>query len=247
MRRVILALGVLVALVMSASAAPILLVDHFDDGTFYSGGTVSPLTNANSMVPPGDYRFNLNGVIGPFGVPGGSPPGERDVTMTFIPHGSDVFQTYIFNSTLNFGVPSGDSANLVLTYGSYASGAVNLNADVKESDFLGFDVSFSDLAGALKVELNTGTGVYHTKASLTIPAGGKYFALPNFSFWNATETSVMPQSALGDLDGLRFTFTSTNQAWDFTLEAIQFTTPEPATMSLLGLGILALVRRRRKA
>ena len=238
MRRVLLAFGVLAALAVSASAAPIVLVDHFSDGDFL----IAAKTGSFDNLGPTDFWGNpmkhtgLKDVIGA----GGVPPGERDVTVNIIVATDQFQQAQVGSHMLACSVTSGAQADFILTYGTYASLGTPLNANAFESTFLGFDVTQSDQGGTVVVDLNTWQGFYSTPA-LSIPAGGMYFALPNFSFIG------MPQSALSDVDGIKFTFYSSNQAWDFGVDAIQFTTPEPATLSLLGLGILALVRRRRKS
>jgi len=146
--------------------------------------------------------------------------------------------------------PSASNSIMALGYGTLTDEATNglesedgdLNLDFTGDVGLNFDLVDADLSTTVTVQMDTaGGGIYTTNPiAVGIAAGTKQI------FW--TDFTSDPSADLGDVEGLAFTFTGPN-AWDIQIDRIgssEYQIPEPATMSLVGLGLVALVRRRRR-
>ncbi len=140
---------------------------------------------------------------------------------------------------------SGLMAHLDLGYGSYASVAV-------DSDWTG-------VTGLLVVGIATDPGSGRLIAEIDTTAGTRAVPVGSGAIITGPGQYVLPFTAftqqiagvgfdLLHVEGVRFSFTSLSDGWDITLgNGGLALTPEPTTLTLLGLGALALVRRRRKS
>jgi hypothetical protein len=133
-------------------------------------------------------------------------------------------------------------AEMALSYGSLATtGGADLDADMSGEDRFIFDiVGTVDVNAEIFLDIDTGTGLFGYTAPLPSGTGG------GFELFFADITGF--PAASSDVDGLKFTFRPQDGVTDLdvTVQNIVATTPEPGTLSLLALGGLGLLRRRRR-
>ena len=237
MRKIVLACALLAMLALNASAFH--LIDHFENPAILHLESAGGIGTTLPAVPP--QSDSGNKIIGV----GGVPPGQRDLTDTINKNilGLKV-NIDIVKSTLSLSNPSQARSTLKLEYGDYttlgAAGA--LNGDFSGDVGLNFDLIAADQGGSVKVDLEANGNTYSKSFAITTATGT--YQVPFASF-----PGLVASGDLSDVDGIRFTFTGPD-AWDITIDQIgssEDIIPEPATMSLLGLGVLALIRRRRKS
>jgi hypothetical protein len=256
MKRILLSCAFLGVLALNASALHV--IDNFSDGDFDSGILFSGVYTKSQ---PG-----LNDVIGPNNPPKGDPPGQRDTRFQFskwtFPPIPNFAQVTVGGDLLACSLGTGINGTLTLSYGSYTNSGTGTQLDADESAELGvgFTVVFSDIKNQFRITLKSESTEYFYPSKTTfagIPGGGgsTIFKIDYSQFKDTANNPGIPLSALQDIDGIQFNFTGLpspdGDAWDLTLDLISFNVPdgvipEPATMSLLALGGLALLRRRRR-
>lgn len=177
-----------------------------------------------------------------------APAGQRDLVMRVIDDQNETsFTSVAISGPLNRAIL--DSADLVdaemeLSYGSLAfSGGPDTSLDMSGEDrFIFGIVGTVDVDAEVQFDLDTNSGAGSFSYTMLLPAGtggGVTVFFSNFAGFAA---------ASGDVDGIRITFRPQAGITDLdvTITGIVATTPEPGTMSLLALGGLGLLRRRRR-
>jgi hypothetical protein len=138
--------------------------------------------------------------------------------------------------SLSIAADPNDRIEATVGYGA----AAPLGLDLSKEICILFDITFVDLDTALTTTIVDAHGA--TQSVLATIPGGSYpaaFAL-GLSAFNAVD--------LADVSTIRFQFVG--ESVDLEIDAIRTSrepVPEPATVSLLTLGLLALIRRRRRA
>jgi len=240
MFRRVLMIGVVCVLMSAPAWALPITVDNFDSPSFDT-------TNNNDITEDHD---SAAGVMGS----GGVPPGDRDIFVdaSGSTGGADEVRIHNASGVLTLATDPSIDATLTLSYGSYADAngdtPTDLDADLSSQTGLSLLLKFADLGGELDVKITTdndGTPVEHTLTGITVPQTATDTVLPiPFSGFGP----ALDAAALADVDGIELYFVD-GASWDVKIDEIRTTDviPEPATLSLLGLGgIAALIRRRRK-
>lgn len=120
----------------------------------------------------------------------------------------------------------------------YGPGLTGFGLSASESVRISFLANDQDLTVNVFALSGQGTG---TSSSTTIVAGGQTSPFDvDFSF-----ASFTGNADLSNIDRLVIVF-DTSPSGDFALSQVS-TVPEPASMAILGLGALGLIRRRRAA
>lgn len=229
-----------VLIVFMAASARATLIYSLDD--FTSGPIIpalsTPLGTVGDPLPnplPGGYSD-------PMAAPqawGGSRTWHMGVTSVGSP--VDFSSFAILGGAAGYSNSSGLQGLLQFGYGNFAG------AGDQNQDWTGIT---GMLINAISVDTGTGSAIIDIASS----TGGGVFTIAPLPILGPTINSQymipflsVPAAYLGDVDGVRFTFTTTTAGWDITLgNGGLALTPEPTTLTLLGLGALALVRRRRQ-
>lgn len=223
MKRTALLTG-LVAVMMVAGVASTATIDTFK----YGGGTLTAEdgTPTDSMI-----ETSLSGVVG----------GIRESSVTRTGGGNTV--TLGINTTTSFAVDyaSGPSTQgtFSLKYGSQATGGSNLNLNISSDNYI--RIQFYGGAGPesnmqirLDIDSSAGSGANKT-----------YDILANTEMVLLDLSEISPLNT-GDVDGISISFLNMENADDFTFLFIDSVVPEPATMSLLALGGIAMLKRHKR-
>lgn len=232
---------IVVVLAVTAVNAPAVLIDKFTDAGDHLGNPAVIISNDGTGVLPKTMIVaqgpGMLGVLGGYRtqsvkVTADSAPGTNVSKFSVIPG----FPTGTGQTSNDVGVNS----ELLLQYGFYAGfpfGPVDLTAD---SGMI-INVAFSDLTGKVVVTLHAdGTSYASPVENITVGSGA--YPVP------FTDFPVALMAHLGHVDGVQYDFTGAT-SWDMSFSFLGTTSdivPEPATMSLLALGALALLRRRRR-
>ncbi|MBI5396107.1 MAG: PEP-CTERM sorting domain-containing protein [Verrucomicrobia bacterium] len=206
----------------TAFSAP-LIVDSFNfgnPGIFYAGVPAAPTT-----IGPVTETL-LTEVIG----------GTRKSTLAVNTFAGGVISLSTFSGVLNHSNPAGGDSDATFLYDNFS------NIDFTQggaNTFIQAVFISTDLGTVLDITLDDGAN--SNTQSITAPAGGAqslYFNLTAFSGAGVDVTSVdkvtVKISGPSALDS-RLDFVETSPT----------VVPEPGTMGLMSLGLLALARRRR--
>ena len=241
MKRALLVVVVCVLLAPGTVFANPILIDHYAS-TNPAGGRTFIVAGTGSD-PQSD--------TGLFDVPGGKRDTTFTVTSGLATSTANIITTPVHELAANWA--SGSLGNIKVEYGAYAviGGAgpdLNLNLSIEYG--ITFEVVAADLnGGTMNIDLlidndgSSGGPTTRTSGPVTINIGSGFYQVPFSSFSGLTTVE------LGDVDGIRYTVAGSIDSFDITIDSMQSTgvIPEPASLSLLGLGVLALLRRRRKS
>jgi hypothetical protein len=233
----------LVALLMGNAWATVIF-DHFENKLAGGDVLLEALTVTSASGDKSTAQSGLSNVLG----------GDRDTLVHWVSgnvgaavtaKGTILTPPPPTQHKLSFSNDDSVKSTLTLSYGTYSAGGTQMDADATPDLGLVFDIATTDLAGSVSVLMSTHNGASTFSTSfLPIVAGGTGM----FIIYWADFTTTPTVADLDDIDGLKFIFDSTVDSWDYSIDALRTTDviPEPATMSLLGLGLLAIARRRRK-
>lgn len=222
---------------VAAASNAQLVIDSFDQGAF-----------TNALSSAGTFVKAQQGTVGtPINVLGG----QRDVLLVLNSNPTTV------PNAISASIVTGAGLSVVST-ASEASGqfGLNYNGDDVQSNASAFSnpgPMLVDLSNYDRFRVFYRFADQNVAASITVGANGNVYTA-NFTLPQQMVTSVNSVDILYSSLGLSaanavntqyvsFNF-DTAVAADFTLTEIQ-AVPEPATMAALGIGALALVRRRR--
>lgn len=214
----VLAIGLLIG--VAASSQAVVMIDDFSTGSLDL-----------QLTPP---ATTINGTR-----TGSMVGGHARHVLSFIsnPDGNDA--RLRVNPSVGVQMVSGEdlvSSSVMTQYGRLADLNLNLSG---ESAFK-VDFRTNDLPLSMRVYAFTWDGTAYKQAFgiATVAAGSNFSQVINFSSMT-TATGF----SFANVDRVEFHF-NTAPSGDFSVTEIT-AVPEPATMAALGLGIAAMVRRRR--
>jgi|GEM_PF-1443731 len=190
-----------------------------------------------------------------------SVPGNRDLRLIGGPgaQAPEVFvgKALINNKILTYSNDDGVLSTLDILYGTYTTDGNPLNIDANwgiHSTFFYFTLLRCDQNGTVTVQFTThsegGTKVFQTPPIplAYIPSGNPAIVqqLPMSLFAQVPGGAQPTPADVNDIDGVAYRFAGP-ASWDMSIRELGLTIPEPTTLALLGLGALALARRRRKS
>lgn len=223
----------LLALGVSAASSAVLMIDDFENGD--TNLTVEGTAPPNSKM---NMQYGLSGVV----------KGKR-YSYVQLDSGPDSLTTRV-----NYF----DSGVFALSSGYNTRGQAQLGYG--DDDYLNWDITdggtnslliveflTADLAGILDVRLTTGYG--GGSSTWTGPTPGGLFNTPTemmipLSGAGWTDHSVDGPADRTDIDLIRITLHGVENG-DYAIEQIYINTPEPASLALLSIGALAILKRRR--
>lgn len=230
------AVAVIAVLAFSAPRANAILIDNFNVGT--GSLTNSNVTDGTVTAGPGSTDTDLETGFATTNVIGGARqmdiPGQIPVsgtgTLTMRANASD-------SGLLSFSLDAGTSGSAIVTWNANGAGLTADFTDAGLSDFFTFDVvsidqGLVDLIVTVSDSSNSDTFVFSNAGVGNVQFPFSAFSGVDFTMINQVSLEVQGQDA-SDLTLDQF-FTSGDMS-----------IPEPATMSLLGLSGLFLLRRRR--
>jgi hypothetical protein len=222
---------VLCATVSLSKAVPLVYIDNFVDGnpnmTKSAPGPASETTEGALPDPP------------LYQVMGGERYSSLEIVSATTSSASIKIET---GGQLLLSSDFGVEAKWILVYGKNN----DLNQDFRGGD----DTVYVDWAGwtddqaDVTVILLNDAGVNEQQAQVTKTTNGGA-AAQTMAFTFAQFKLDNPNMAFDDIDRVTF-FVEGRPGWDGAIEAGSIYVPEPATMSLLCIGGLAMLRRKRR-
>lgn len=233
MNKLIIACAVLTTVAFSGMASAVTVIDSFDEGfVFISDPAIGPFV-------PTSYEVGLD----PSEVVGGNRFAQ--VTRVSGPNNA-VAQTGIGNVAFSAG--SQTTGFFVLGWGTDATGGLSaataLNLDLIADGFDAFLLSASTdvtgIGGTMTITVWSNVGGLAISDSYSRNFTGPADVFQTYSF--PVEEFALVN--LTDVDAIYLRIDAISPGADYTLDFLT-TIPEPASMSLLALGAMALIRRRR--
>lgn len=220
-------IGIL-GLMTLAALSQALVIDDFSTGAINDSiSTGSNVTHTAAASAVGGFRNVYHDVFD------GNPLGLSHSTIVATGPG-------IFASDSKTQV----DAYTIIRYGSNASGifgAFDMNLDFSSFDRIRLNVLSNDQPSSIRIGVGNNTDGFRFQ---TIALAGGAPLVPqtvDFLFSGFTGGTFN----FGDVDRIQIDI-DTNASGDFVLDSVE-AVPEPASMIALGLGVAALVSRKRKA
>lgn len=237
-----LALTVVLLLGPLALNASAVIIDDFSDSGF--GGNKILLTNDGTPSLPNTVSLAQGPGLG--GARGGYRTEILTVTKDTVPGLFLAKFAIIVTASPSYASTSNDdnvNSKLILEYGFYAGHPFSTVLDLSKEVGMAVAVLTADNSGHVVIDLHSGGTDYVSKQE-DINKGPGFYLIPFLDFL------AMPPSALTSIDGVEYTFTG-GDSWDMSFRFLGTSSdipaiPEPATMTLLGLGVLAVIRHRRR-
>ena len=252
---------VLIALIWQGAGAGPILLDTFDDPLprNYYWGVAGPRV---VRVDAGKTT-NRADQAGLPGVHNAGVPGNRTTFLTLTSAGDDGIGAQAATSlgSLVFSNDDGQTSKLRLDYGTYSQDGRELDVAgnlgrLEDLNFF-YCVNRADTSSFMDLEITTGGGadIFSTASVFpggvplpSVPEGGPAYVFRIFALSLRNGSNAAPTlDDMADIDGIRTRLWTTRMSGDMNIGSFGLDVPEPATLTLLGLGALALVRRRRKS
>lgn len=235
--RMMITVVCLLALPLSSAFSDVIMIDDME------GGLVDFARDGATSSPGGISRIDsgLTGVIG----------GRRMGILAYF-SGPDFVTLridYVDTGVLGFSEGYDTEGRAGLVYGRMFQSEIDLNVDLTDGGTNGvLVITFltADLAGTVKVDLETygasakstwigptPSGVFNTPTDMIIPLFGPGWTDDTLP---ADRTNIDTITIL--LDGA--------PNGDYAIDEIYVDVPEPASLALLSIGALAMLKRRRK-
>ena len=225
MKRGTLLTGMITVVLVTSFASANTIIDTF---------TSAPHTQTVSSTNSDTYVGSGSGIIG----------GARETYIVHSTGTADVALS-IGESISGAGQYSADSLNsgsFSLAYGSLMTGGTDLNADLSGDNYIRIlfytggepEQEFDIIA---TIDSTSGP----TQKTFTVAAGSTEVYIEYALFGTPTINT-------SDIDGIKLYFNNTGLGGqDMTFTIVDSVVPEPATMSLLALGGIAMLKRRKRA